>query len=196
MKLQCPKCNTFNEGKPDNCKGCGCQFVYDETIQPAPSETTITFNPQQVLGIAGAVILFIGAFCPLITAPIIGSISYVHNGTGDGIFVIILAVISLVLAIVKKYKWLLFTGSAALLLVGFTFINFRMRMSEAQEKMDQDLADNMFKGLSDVFMNSVQLSWGWAILIIGVSCLIASGIWGFRYKTRNANDYNSTSFGI
>jgi len=40
--------------------------------------------------------------------------------------------------------------------------------------MKSQLADNPFRGLADMVMQSVQLQWGWALLIVGAAMLIAS----------------------
>jgi len=47
-------------------------------------------------------------------------------------------------------------------------------MSEAKATMQAQLAGNPFAGLGDLAMQSVQLQWGWTILIIG-AVLIISG---------------------
>ena len=44
-----------------------------------------------------SIILFVGVFTPIVSFPIIGYMNYLQNGRGDGVIVLILAVISLVL---------------------------------------------------------------------------------------------------
>ena len=48
-------------------------------------------NNKQLVGIFGVILLFIGAFSPMLHIPIRGSITYINNGTGDGMFVLLLA---------------------------------------------------------------------------------------------------------
>jgi hypothetical protein len=78
--------------------------------------------PRQLLGIIGSAILFVGAFAPIVSVPQAGSLNYFQTGKGEGAVILLLAVASLVLALLKKYKGLWFTGlgSAAVLL--FTLI--------------------------------------------------------------------------
>jgi len=40
--------------------------------------------------------------------------------------------------------------------------------------MESELAGNPFRGLADMAMQSVQLQWGWALLIVGAALVIAS----------------------
>jgi len=129
---------------------------------------------KQTFGLIGSVMLFIGVFTPLISLPIVGSTNYFMNGRGDGTIVLILAVISFLLVLTKKYKGLWFTGFASLGVMFFTFVNFQSKMSEAKATMQAQLAGNPFAGLGDLAMQSVQLQWGWTILIIG-AVLIISG---------------------
>jgi ketosteroid isomerase-like protein len=57
----------------------------------------------------------------------------------------------------------------------FTLVNFVIRMSELREQMKAQLATNPLSGLADLAMNSVQLQWGWAILMLGGSLVVAGG---------------------
>jgi hypothetical protein len=129
---------------------------------------------KQVLGLIGSIILFLGVFMPIISVPIIGNINYFQNGKGDGTIIIILAAVSLILVLSKKYKGLWFTGFGSLAVLVFTFINFQTRMSRARFELQLELADNPFASLEELALQSVQLQWGWAVLIVGAALLIAA----------------------
>jgi hypothetical protein len=60
-------------------------------------------------------------------------------------------------------------------LLTFTFIRFQSGMTEMRSKMDSELADNPFRGLAEVAVSSVQLQWGWAVLVLGAALVIYSG---------------------
>jgi len=129
---------------------------------------------KQLLGIIGSTVLFVGVFTPLVSLPIVGNMNYFQNGQGDGAFVLILAVISLVLALTKRYRWLWATGLLSLALMAYTFVTVQTRLSEAQAKMKSELEGNPFAGIADVAMQSVQLQWGWAVLVVGAALIIAA----------------------
>lgn len=101
-----------------------------------------------------------------------GNLNYFQNGKGDGIIIIGLAVISLILTLSKKYKGLWFTGFGSLGLLAFTFVNFYMKMSSARADLQQKLSGNPFAGLAELALQSVQLQYGWAILIVGAALII------------------------
>ena len=56
----------------------------------------------------------------------------------------------------------------------FTFVNFQMKMSDINAQMETELAGNPFRGIADMAMQSVQLQWGWALLIVGAALVITS----------------------
>lgn len=131
-------------------------------------------NTKQLLGLLGSIVLFIGVFAPIMNIPIIGSMNYFQNGKGDGTIVLVLAAISVVLVLAREFRGLWFTGVGSLGILLFTFINFQSRMSQATADLESQLAGNPFRGLADLAMQSVQLQWGWALLIVGAVLVIAS----------------------
>lgn len=133
-------------------------------------------NKKQIMGFLGSIFLFIGVFAPLIRIPMLGNMNYIQSGKGDGIIIIFLAVISFILTIIKKYKGLWFTGIGSLGVISFTFINLQIIMMKAKAQIETELAENLFKGVADLLMQSVQLQYGWALLIIGVILIITTAV--------------------
>ena len=129
---------------------------------------------KQLLGLIGSAILFVGVFAPIVSIPIMGNMNYFQNGKGDGVIVLVLAVISFILVLLKKFKGLWFTGLGSMAIMTFTFINFQMALNNTRTQMETELTGNPFRGIADMAMQSVQIQWGWALLIIGVVLLIAS----------------------
>jgi len=131
-------------------------------------------NTKQLLGLMGSIVLFVGVFAPIVSVPIVGNINYFNNGKGDGTIVLFLAAVSLILVFAKKYKGLWFTGLGSFGLMLFSFVNLLSRISEAKAKMESELAGNPFRGLADIAMQSLQVQWGWALLVVGAALIIAS----------------------
>jgi len=129
---------------------------------------------KQLLGLIGSAVLFVGVFAPIVSIPIMGNMNYFQNGKGDGVIVLVLAVISLILVLLKKFKGLWFTGLGSIAIMTFTFINFQIALANTRTQMETELAGNPFRGIADMAMQSVQIQWGWALLIIGAVFLIAS----------------------
>lgn len=126
------------------------------------------------LGVVGSVVLFIGVFSPVISVPIIGNVNLFQNGSGIGIVVLALAGVSFVLTLMRVFSGLWFTGLASLAIMGITFFNLQIGISEAKYKMDAELQGNPFRGLADVAMLATQFQWGWAVLVVGAGLVVAS----------------------
>jgi len=130
---------------------------------------------SKTLALIGAALLFIGAFMPIVSMPIMDSMNYFQNGRGDGVIIVVLAVVTAVLAATGHVRHVLWTGLAALGMLGFTFFRFESALDEAKAKMSTDLADNPFRGLAEAAANSVQLQWGWAVLVLGAAIVVFAG---------------------
>jgi hypothetical protein len=131
---------------------------------------------KQLLGLIGSAVLFVGVFAPIISLPIMGNMNYFQNGKGDGTIILVLAVISFIFVLLKMFWVLWFTGMGSIALLFFTFFNFQKIFTDINTQTGTELAGNPFGGLADIAMQSVQIQWGWALLIIGAALLIASAI--------------------
>jgi hypothetical protein len=61
-----------------------------------------------------------------------------------------------------------------MIIMAFTFINFQMALSSTGTQMETELSGNPFRVLAGMALQSVQIQWGWAVLIIGAILLISS----------------------
>jgi hypothetical protein len=163
--------------------------IVDEVAQSNPdpilSPATIHRSPPDsaysrgggkkfLLGLIGSIALCIGVFAPLVSMPIVGAQNYFANGQGDGTMVLGLAIISLLLVFTKRYRGLWLTGLGSLAMILFTFISFQNVVSDMKSEMRADLEGNPFAGMAEAMIGTVQIQWGWAVLIVGAVLLIAS----------------------
>jgi hypothetical protein len=158
---------------------CARPLIAQEAQQPTVlnANTTERKMPvRQVLGLVGSLILFIGVFTPVISLPIVGSVNYFQNGRGDGVFILLLAVLSVFLTLTRRYHLLLFTGIGSLAILTITFVTFQMRMSEMQSQFKQTMANNPFAGLGDAMFSTIQIQWGWAVLLIGAVIVTSTAL--------------------
>ncbi len=135
---------------------------------------------KQLLGLSGSILLFMGVFAPIVRIPIVGNMNYFANGRGDGVFVSILAVTSLILALAEKYRGLLYMGIGSLATMFFSFMNFQQALADVKAKvkaaMESELKGNQFRDLVDTAMGFVQFQWGLALLVVGAVFVIASSV--------------------
>lgn len=133
-----------------------------------------SIEQKQIIGLIGSLILFVGVFAPIVSMPILGSVNFFQNGKGNGVIILIIAFISLIFTLIKEYRALWFTGLGALAVMLFTFVNFRSKMGELEAQMDTNMAGSPFRGLAHMAVQSVQLEWGWAVLMVGAMLLIVA----------------------
>ena len=127
---------------------------------------------RQVVGLTGALVLFIGVFTPIVSFPTVGYINYFQNEKIDGMVILSLALISFLLLLAKQYRGLWFTGLASFAVLLFTFINLQIRIAEIKKILGVELAGNRPPGLADLAIRSVQIEWGWSVLTIGAAFIV------------------------
>src|SRR5215510_2717681 len=127
---------------------------------------------RQLVGLTGALVLFIGVFTPILSVPTVGYINYFQNEKIDGVVILSLASISFLLLLTKQYRGLWFTGLVSLAVLLFTFINLQIRISEIKESLGVELAGSRSPGLADWAVRSVQIEWGWSLLTIGAAFIV------------------------
>lgn len=133
-------------------------------------------SARQVIGLIGSIILIIGVFAPVVSVPIVGGINYFRNGEGDGTFILILGLISMVLVLAKKYNWLWFTSICSIAILSFSYFFFNYRMEQASAELKVDLGNNPFAGIADAALQTVQIEWGMPLLLVGAFFLIGSAV--------------------
>lgn len=156
-------------------------------------------NVRQLLGLLGSLILVVAVFVPLVSIPIVGSINYFQNGKGDGIIILILAIISIYLVFSEKYKGLWITGILSYIVMLITFLNFHYEVSRAKNNIRTELGDNPFADLADMALETLQLEWGWAFLIAGASLLLysaASNNMKYIIKTKSGSQNAQIGFSL
>jgi hypothetical protein len=131
-------------------------------------------NTQKILGVSGSAVLALGAFVPIVSLPIVGSINYFNNGQGDGIFIVLIALVAAALSFFGHYKFLWILGAASLVLLLITFTRFIQVVNDAKSELTDSLIGNPFAGLAEGLMASVQLQWGWMLLFLGSIAIVAA----------------------
>lgn len=106
-------------------------------------------DQRQQLGVVGSVVLFGGAFAPILSVPFLGTMNYYQ---GDGKIVAVLAVLSLVLVLGKMYKGLWLSGGISLAIILYALVNYQR--------------------LGGLGRALVQLEWGWAPLVVGAGLIL------------------------
>jgi HEAT repeat protein len=136
---------------------------------------------EQALALMGSSLLVVGVFLPLVHVPILGDINYIRRGQGDGIIILVLAATTGVLAFTRWLRGLWLTGHAALALLAFTFTHLQMAFAEVSE-ISPTHASALDTNLAAVALETVTLQWGWAVLLLGATLIVAGATtWEVRH---------------
>lgn len=127
-----------------------------------------------ILGILGAALIVLGAFTPIFSVPIVGSVSFFKNGSEEGYALIGCTIAAIVFLLKKRYTLLWSAALGASGLVALVFTNFQLQMHKVQSSLNADLAGNSFRGLADAALASVHLEWGWMVLLLGCATLLSA----------------------
>lgn len=129
-------------------------------------------HTAQIIGFMGCLILVIGVFAPLVRLPLIGSINYFRNGTGDGVLILALVAVSLILLLFREYRWLWITGLTSLGIISYAFISIITTIFKARDALESELSEDIFSELANVLMEVVQVEWGWIALFFGTGLIL------------------------
>ena len=124
-----------------------------------------------IVGYIGVAALLIGVFAPLLRDPLGIRLNYLGQGTGEVWIILALAVVSGVMLLNGRRRYLWIPGILSLLLTGYTFT----RVIEALNSMRNDVGDSAGV-FGDALLSTVGSEWGWAFLVIGGVALLASAL--------------------
>jgi len=131
-------------------------------------------DTKQIIGLVGSALLFVGVFAPILNMPIYGSVNYFQNGKGDGVAIIVLSILSVFSILDKKYYWLWVTGLISLGFLLFSFLDIQAKLDALKQGVATDLAGNPFAGIVQLAVRSIQIQWGWALLVLGSVLIIGA----------------------
>ncbi|MDJ1502701.1 hypothetical protein [Xanthocytophaga agilis] len=129
-----------------------------------------------LLGVIGSLLLFVSTFMPILTVPLYGSINYFQNGLGYGVVIAAIAMIALILAILKENLFQSATALSAVIVIGYTYINFQHAIDALRTEMQVRLVSNPLRGLADGMIKEIQIEYGFVVMVIGVILLFVAGI--------------------
>jgi len=131
-------------------------------------------NPdkKQKAGMVGALLLFLGAFAPVLKMPL-GSLNYMglhffinFSPFGDGVIILILAVASFLLILYNKEQALFVTSLISLMVLITTYMEFQEDLVWKYRFVD---------GIA-------QLGWGVPILLIGITLIFYAALGKSSHK--------------
>lgn len=127
---------------------------------------------------AGAAMLAVGLFLPVVRMPIVGTLNLLANG-GDivGLILLGLAVTAAFLAFKDRTTDAAWPGAAAAIILALLFARLQGAIGEMQRQA-LELAGNPFAGLAQAAVGTIQLQWGWLVLALAPALIIYGAVNG------------------
>jgi hypothetical protein len=140
-------------------------------------------QPKQILGLIGGFLLILASFMPVLSAPLVGSVTLFNNGKGDGVLLLIAGMLALVIALARGYMGLLVPAIGAAIIGLVDFSNVLGRMHDLQVQA----SGNIF---AQAITNGVQLQYGWIVLLAAVVLLFIAPFVGS--STQSGDEWGET----
>lgn len=151
---------------------------------------------KQTLAVSGSIILLVGLFFPSLSSIATEEASYFFIGI-EGFVVFILCIISLVLALLKQFRFIWLTGFSIVALFIYTFFRIRTALHELQTSFSSGSSGSpgsaFLKMMADD-LTTVQLKWGVAIIAIGILLLFFSAALRAQEDEQSSNDNEPQKF--
>ena len=129
---------------------------------------------RALLAVTAAIVLVIGTFRPIVSFSFVGNVDYFRDGYGDGYILLIMAGLSLALAVTGRWKQVLVPALGSLAMIVWTFLSVQDTMSQVRSGAAAALTGNPYEGLAPSVMQSIQWEWGWVLLFAGSGLLVYS----------------------
>jgi hypothetical protein len=139
---------------------------------------------NRILALVGVGLLIVGVFLPIVNVPILGTMNMLlpQGSIGDGIFILVLALIGGGLALAGKVRHVVWPALLSLAFTAWKYVSLQGTLNEAQARLsDQMGVDSGMSGsLPDAFQMNLL---GWAVLGIGGIVLLVAGILAWKGKS-------------
>ena len=147
---------------------------------------------KQFVSFIGSLILIIGIFMPLLSIPMLGiSMSYFDVNKNESILILLFVLISIIVTILNRYKYLWISIFGILLTLSYTFWNIHNKKADFESLIGGNMDDNPMGGFLQGFMelaiNSVKIEWGWIIIILGVIAYIFASVLRDKKEKEHSN---------
>lgn len=121
---------------------------------------------RQIFGLVTSLIMFVGAFLPVLNIPFVGEVNYIDLQDSNGLLIVIYAIVAIVLTMLRQERWLVIPAVLALLQVGYSFY----RLNSQINRVENNIFTNWIKSL-ELYDSSSLIGIGWAVMALGAVAL-------------------------
>lgn len=133
--------------------------------------------------LAGALLLAAGCFAPIVALPGGDAATLIAAGSIPARLILVAALSSVALLLVRRRRALLVPGVFAGLMVVIEFLAYRDRLAVVAGTGSS----------ASAVLSSFTSEWGWALLVVGVALLLLAGLFPGRPRSARAAPVSSGS---
>jgi hypothetical protein len=133
-----------------------------------------------ILVLAGAVLLALGVFVPLVSAPYVGSVTFLTSGDSPRIIMFVAAIAAFVLALIGWTRHALWAGILGLAVIAYGYWRLQDKIAEIRDRFGDGLLGRLVRRGT----NLIELEWGWAVIVLGAMLIVIGGALAWRWPQR------------
>ncbi|MHC4846612.1 MAG: hypothetical protein ACYTCU_10690 [Planctomycetota bacterium] len=136
-------------------------------------------STKQKVGLAGALMLFVGVFLPYVNDPGGGSVSYWAKGGGGGTAIAGFALLSAFLVFVNKSIALWYTGLATLVLLTYSFVEYQFAREDSLNVAQAAASGVVLAEVGELAVGvaaPLELQFGFFVMSAGAVLVLAGAI--------------------
>lgn len=143
---------------------------------------------KQLVILLGAGLLVLGTFAPLLGVPIFKDRTF-HDISPTGAWILVVcAVGSLILAILRKFQWIYIPAVLALILTGYTVLQVQEQKSQVESDLRHHVANVPGKSVVESIAAGSHLRHGFILMAVGGLILLAVPLLGPRLARAQRTD--------
>jgi hypothetical protein len=147
---------------------------------------------RQAVALLGSVLLIVGVFVPILGVPIFHDKSMMTLRPYVGLTILGLAVLTVLIVLIRKLRWLYVPGVIAVALVAYTPLAMQAQKDSIQSDIKSHVA-SMPGGLAGRFVGATSLKYGWTLMMLGAGLVLAVPLLGPRLESRRRSQQHTPS---
>ena len=125
--------------------------------------------------LAGSGMVALGLFLPIVTFPMVGVMNLFSGTSWVALSLLTLVLITVLVCLRLRVEDAVWPGIAIGVLLAFRFAMLQYLISNMRSSLDE-LKGNPFAGVAQAAMSTVQIQWGWLVLVGGAAAIVYAAI--------------------
>ena len=147
---------------------------------------------KQAVATLGAVLLMVGVFVPILGVPILHDQSMMQLRPNVGWTILGLAALTVLIALIRKFRWLYIPGVIAVGLIAYTPLAMQAQKDAIQSDIKHHIA-SMPGGFFGKFVGATSLEYGWTLMMLGAILILAIPLLGPRLQAKSHEHQDTAS---